>query len=85
MLLLFCIPMLLAERWGHGNRGIDDVTPKDALLLGVAQSIALIPGVSRSGITISTGMLDGTAARRSSSRSPSCSRRRSSPAPAASR
>jgi undecaprenyl-diphosphatase len=59
MLLLFCIPMVLAERLGNGSRAVADVTPKDALLLGAAQSVALIPGVSRSGITISTGMLAG--------------------------
>jgi undecaprenyl-diphosphatase len=59
MMLLFCLPMVLAERSRHGERGIYDVGIKDALLLGVAQSVALIPGVSRSGITISTGMLAG--------------------------
>lgn len=59
MMILFCIPMILAERWGRGRREIADVTPRDALLIGVAQSVALIPGVSRSGITISTGMLAG--------------------------
>jgi undecaprenyl-diphosphatase len=59
MLLLFSIPMVLAERFGSGSREVADVTPKDALLLGAAQSVALIPGVSRSGITISTGMLAG--------------------------
>lgn len=59
MLLLFCLPMLLAERSRRGERGIYDAGIKDALLLGVAQSVALIPGVSRSGITISTGMLAG--------------------------
>jgi undecaprenyl-diphosphatase len=59
MLLLFTLPMLAAERYGSQERDIDDVTPKDALLVGVAQSIALIPGVSRSGITISAAMFDG--------------------------
>jgi undecaprenyl-diphosphatase len=59
MMILFCIPMLAAERWGRGAREVDDMTPKDSLLVGVAQSVALIPGVSRSGITISTGMLAG--------------------------
>jgi undecaprenyl-diphosphatase len=59
MMILFCIPILIAERWGRGDRAIDDVTPKDALLIGIAQSVALIPGVSRSGITIATGMLAG--------------------------
>jgi undecaprenyl-diphosphatase len=59
MLILFCIPMLLAERWGRGQRELSEATVKDALLLGAAQSVALIPGVSRSGITISAGMLAG--------------------------
>jgi undecaprenyl-diphosphatase len=59
MLLLFTLPMLAAERYGSQQRDVDSATVKDALLLGVAQSIALIPGVSRSGITISTAMFDG--------------------------
>jgi len=59
MLLLFTLPMLAAERYGSQERDLDDVAPKDALIVGVAQSIALIPGVSRSGITISAAMFDG--------------------------
>jgi undecaprenyl-diphosphatase len=59
MLLLFCIPMVLAERLGKASRVLGSAGPRDAVLMGAAQSIALIPGVSRSGITISTGMLAG--------------------------
>jgi undecaprenyl-diphosphatase len=59
MLILFCIPMVLAERYGRGDRTLDSATPRDALIAGVAQSVALVPGVSRSGITISAGMLTG--------------------------
>ena len=59
MLIMFSIPMVLAERLTRGRREIDAATPRDALLVGVAQSIALVPGVSRSGITISAGMLAG--------------------------
>ncbi|HWC31462.1 MAG TPA: undecaprenyl-diphosphatase UppP [Dehalococcoidia bacterium] len=59
MMIIFCIPMIAAERWGRGSREVDDVNPKDALLVGAAQSVALIPGVSRSGMTISAGMLLG--------------------------
>lgn len=59
MLLLFTLPMLAAERYGSQARDVDDASVKDALFLGVAQSIALIPGVSRSGITISAAMFDG--------------------------
>jgi undecaprenyl-diphosphatase len=56
MLILFCAPMALAERLGRQSRGLESATPRDALLMGVAQSIALVPGVSRSGITISAAM-----------------------------
>jgi undecaprenyl-diphosphatase len=59
MLLLFCIPMVLAEQLGKRGRALGGAGPRDAVLMGAAQSIALIPGVSRSGITISTGMLAG--------------------------
>jgi undecaprenyl-diphosphatase len=59
MLILFCVPMLLAERLGSRNRDVTSAGPIDALVIGAAQAIALIPGVSRSGITISTGMFAG--------------------------
>jgi undecaprenyl-diphosphatase len=59
MLLVFCLPLLVAEAKGPGERRVTDGGVKDAILLGLAQSVALIPGVSRSGITISAGMLAG--------------------------
>jgi undecaprenyl-diphosphatase len=59
MLILFSLPMVLAELYGSRRRDVPDATPRDALILGVAQSIALVPGVSRSGITISAAMFDG--------------------------
>ena len=59
MLIVFCIPMLLAEALGSRTRDISQSGPLDALLIGVAQAVALIPGVSRSGITISAGMFAG--------------------------
>jgi undecaprenyl-diphosphatase len=59
MLILFSIPLVVAERVGRQDRSLDGASPLDALLMGVAQSIALVPGVSRSGITISAGMLAG--------------------------
>ena len=42
---------------------VDDMTWKDALLVGLAQSVALIPGTSRSGATIIGGMLFGLSRR----------------------
>lgn len=40
-------------------KAVDDMTPKDALMVGIAQTFALIPGTSRSGSTIMGGMLWG--------------------------
>ncbi|MBU4320001.1 MAG: undecaprenyl-diphosphatase UppP [Thermodesulfovibrionales bacterium] len=57
-LVLFGIVMLISERWKRG-REIKDMTFSDAIIIGTAQAIALIPGVSRSGITISAGLFRG--------------------------
>lgn len=53
------IAMLAAERWGSRSRGFDRLRPADAAVVGLAQALALAPGVSRSGITITGGMLAG--------------------------
>jgi undecaprenyl-diphosphatase len=59
MLILFSFVMLAAERFGSGSREAGQVGAVDALIIGAAQAVALIPGVSRSGITISAGMMRG--------------------------
>jgi undecaprenyl-diphosphatase len=51
--------MLYAERVARQNRPESDLNLTDALLIGFAQSLALIPGVSRSGATISVGLIRG--------------------------
>lgn len=53
------VGLLVAERWGRREREVADIGPGQAFTFGVAQASALIPGVSRSGITITTGMLLG--------------------------
>jgi undecaprenyl-diphosphatase len=50
---------VLAERVGTRLRYLDRVNAIDGLIVGTAQAIALIPGISRSGITISAGLLRG--------------------------
>jgi undecaprenyl-diphosphatase len=42
-----------------GDRRFEDLRPLDSVLIGVGQALALIPGISRSGMTISTGLLRG--------------------------
>jgi undecaprenyl-diphosphatase len=56
-LILWSAVMVYAERVGRQTRGEEDVNMADALIVGVMQSVALFPGVSRSGATISFGLL----------------------------
>lgn len=56
-LILWSGAMVFAERAATQQRGEKDVTLKDAVLIGLAQCIALVPGVSRSGATISAGLV----------------------------
>lgn len=48
-----------SDRMARGNKTIRTMTVGDALLVGLAQALATIPGLSRSGCTISAGMLRG--------------------------
>lgn len=59
MLVLVAGVMWLAERAAEQRRGADSLTAGDALVTGLAQATALVPGVSRSGITISAGLFRG--------------------------
>lgn len=58
-LIGWSVVMLIAERVATQRRAEPDITLKDALFVGVMQCIALIPGVSRSGATISAGLFRG--------------------------
>jgi undecaprenyl-diphosphatase len=51
--------LLLAERVGRQQRDHHSVSLWEALLVGAAQAVALVPGVSRSGVTITAAMLLG--------------------------
>jgi undecaprenyl-diphosphatase len=48
-----------AERFGRPRRGLDRLNAVDAVAVGAAQALALLPGVSRSGSTISAGLFRG--------------------------
>lgn len=58
-LTVVAVVMLVAERLGRQNRGIDSMNYADHISIGCAQALALFAGVSRSGITISTGLFRG--------------------------
>jgi undecaprenyl-diphosphatase len=59
MLIVFGLVMQLADRLSRRDRGIDSLDRTDGLVIGLAQALALVPGVSRSGATISAGLLRG--------------------------
>lgn len=59
MLILFGLILGFADYVGDNQKGSRDLKVKEALTLGFAQSLALIPGVSRSGATIAAGRLLG--------------------------
>lgn len=53
--------MAAADRFAPRSRNITDIRLRDALLIGLAQALALVPGTSRSGVTITVGRLLGIA------------------------
>ncbi len=57
--LLFALPLWWADVTGRRERVLTDVTLRDALIIGCVQMLALIPGASRSGVTITAGLLLG--------------------------
>jgi len=59
MMILVGFVLLLADRVGSRHRELGDLNIVDALIYGLAQACALIPGVSRSGGTISAGLFRG--------------------------
>jgi undecaprenyl-diphosphatase len=58
-LIIFGVLLGLADKWGAKVKRLDQLRTKDALVFGLGQALALIPGVSRSGATITTGLALG--------------------------
>jgi undecaprenyl-diphosphatase len=58
-LIVLGLILLLAEKVGTRERSIEQIRTKDGLAIGFAQALALIPGVSRSGATITAGLFMG--------------------------
>ena len=55
-LTVFGLALLIADRFGRKSRGLEKSSWLDAILIGVSQALAIIPGVSRSGSTIAAGL-----------------------------
>jgi undecaprenyl-diphosphatase len=58
-LIALALLLAVAERFGSRSRGEEDLNTRDAVLVGAAQAISLIPGSSRSGVTITAGLFRG--------------------------
>ena len=58
-LVVLGLVLLLAERVGTRERGLETLSRRDGIVIGLAQACALIPGVSRSGATITAGLFLG--------------------------
>lgn len=58
-LIVWSVVMVAAERAGRQERHEQDLTMRDAILIGVVQCVSLVPGVSRSGATIAAGLFVG--------------------------
>src|SRR5438105_1194328 len=48
-----------ADRWGSKKIRLEQLSLSQAMLIGIGQGLAIVPGVSRAGITITTGLLLG--------------------------
>ena len=59
MLVVGAVILWLADRWGGTSRRMSDITFPVAVGIGAAQVLSLVPGISRSGISISAGRLAG--------------------------
>jgi len=58
-LIVMASILFLAERVGKRDRAEEDISTRDAIVVGSAQALALVPGVSRSGATITAGLFRG--------------------------
>jgi undecaprenyl-diphosphatase len=56
MFVIGSVIFIVAERVGSRRRSIGGLSAADAVIIGIAQAIALVPGLSRSGMTISAGL-----------------------------
>jgi undecaprenyl-diphosphatase len=57
--IVMALLLAVAELVGRRRRRLEAVTPRDGLIVGLAQALALIPGVSRSGSTLTASLFDG--------------------------
>lgn len=58
-LIVYGLLLFVADKWGRQEKCFEDLTLRDGILVGIAQALALIPGTSRSGVTMTAARLLG--------------------------
>jgi undecaprenyl-diphosphatase len=58
-LIVLALILALAEKVAKFRKGVENITIKDSIIIGIAQALSLIPGSSRSGTTITAGLFVG--------------------------
>nr|MDT0657530.1 undecaprenyl-diphosphate phosphatase [Micromonospora sp. DSM 115978] len=56
VLIVFAFVLAFAEYWGRQTRRVENMRLRDGIVMGFAQAMALVPGVSRSGATLTAGL-----------------------------
>lgn len=59
LLIINALILFLSDKIINGNKTAKNATPKNALFVGLTQIIAILPGISRSGSTITAGLING--------------------------
>jgi undecaprenyl-diphosphatase len=57
--IVMAVLLGIAEKWARHRRAFGEITLRDGIIVGIAQTFALIPGVSRSGATLTAGLFCG--------------------------
>ena len=58
-LIALAVLLFLSELMGRRRRGLSELSWTDAIVVGLAQALAIVPGVSRSGVTLTAGLFTG--------------------------
>lgn len=59
ILVLNAVMLFFSDKFATGSKGLEETKPRNALIVGISQMFAVLPGLSRSGTTITVGLTQG--------------------------